>query len=300
MIFPAHLSETKLPDMIPRTRNSWRVTEISQILLVLLDSRCPPLHLPSSLSGYLNISTSSQNDPSPRSKQSSKSKAPRVILVLTKVDISGPARTASWISFLNTNYPGLPVVPVEAYAPKSSLTVEQGSTRYEPHLPGTFRERLVHTIKDVHDQLLQPPQWVTASRSGESEEERLQRIAQWKPRVKRDIDWDGVLKAKGNLVGKAVGGAAVPKGQDVEHETEVDDGDDGKVSDSEEEQTSDAYEWKEPEFLTVGVIGIAYTSCHRQPNLCFHRSAKRWEIISVECDIRKDARTCFANSWQGV
>ena len=71
------------------------------------------------------------------------------------------------------------------------------------------------------------------------------------------IDWDGVLSAKGKLVGKAVGGAAAPKGQIVEHETEVDD---TRVSDSEEEQTGDAYEWKEPEFLTVGVIGIPYPS----------------------------------------
>ncbi|KAF8560047.1 P-loop containing nucleoside triphosphate hydrolase protein [Imleria badia] len=238
-------------------RQFWRVTEISQILLVLLDSRCPPLHLPSSLSAYLNIPTSSspQNNPSPRSKQSSKSKAPRIILVLTKVDISGPARTASWTSFLNASYPDIPVVPVEAYAPKSSLTLEQGPTRYEPRLPGTFRERLVHTLRDVHDQLLQPPQWVTAPRPGESEEERLQRAAQWRPRVKRVIDWDGVLKAKGNLVGKAVGGAAMPKGQDVEHETEGDEGDDVKVSDSEEEKMGDTYEWKEPEYLTVGVIG---------------------------------------------
>lgn len=236
---------------------------------MLLDSRCPPLHLPSSLSAYLNIPTSSpsQSDPSPRSKQSSKFKAPRIILVLTKVDISGPARTASWTSFLNDNYPGIPVVPVEAYAPKSSVAVEQGPIRYEPHLPGTFRERLVHTLRNVHEQLLQPPQWVTAPRDGESEEERLQRVDQWKPRVKTVIDWDGVLKAKGKLVGKAVGGVAVPMGQDVKYEsegTEVDEGDDVNVSDSEEEQISDAYEWKEPEFLTVGVIGIRYSLSHRQ------------------------------------
>ncbi|KAF8445602.1 hypothetical protein L210DRAFT_3392554 [Boletus edulis BED1] len=220
-------------------RQFWRVTEISQILLVLLDSRCPPLHLPSSLSAYLNIPTSSpSNDSSPRSKQT-KSKAPHIILVLTKADISGPARTASWTSFLNTSYPGVPVVPVEAYAPKSSLTVEQGPTRYEPHLPGTFRERLVDTLRAVHEQKLQPPQWVTAPRTGESEEERLLRIDQWRPRVKRVIDWDDVLAAKGNRVGKAVAGAPVPRGQDKQ-ETE------GTETDEEDD---------EPEFLTIGVIG---------------------------------------------
>lgn len=217
------------------------------------------------------------------------------------MDISGPARTTSWTAFLNANYPGVPVVPVEAYAPKSSVTVEQGPTRYEPYLPGTFRERLVHALKDVHEQLLQPPQWVTAPRPGESEENRLERIAQWRPTVKRVIDWDGVLKPKGNLVGKAVGSAAVPKGQVAEHETEgagVDMADDLNVSESEEE----AYEWKEPEFLTVGVIGIPYTASHRHPftQCMLDRSAKRREVIIVECDIRKDTSTCITNSWQGM
>ena len=32
----------------------WRVTEISQILLILLDSRCPLLHYPPSLAAYLS------------------------------------------------------------------------------------------------------------------------------------------------------------------------------------------------------------------------------------------------------
>ncbi|KAG9314065.1 hypothetical protein JVU11DRAFT_4845 [Chiua virens] len=115
--------------------------EISQILLVLLDSRCPPLHLPPSLLAHLDIPTSlsTQGDPGPRNKQSSKFNTPRTILVLTKVDISGPARTAAWMSFLSSNYPGVSVVPVESYA---SLTGEQGRARYEPHLPGTFREKL--------------------------------------------------------------------------------------------------------------------------------------------------------------
>lgn len=269
---------------------------------MLLDSRCPPLHLPSSLCAHLNVPTSLslQHDPSLRSKQS-KLKAPRIILVLTKVDISGPARTTSWTSFLNANYPGVPVVPVESYTPKSA--VEQGPTRYEPHLPITFRERLVHTLRDVHEQLLQPPQWVTASRPGESEEDRLHRVAKWKPKVKTVIDWDGVLEAKGKLVGKAIGGVAVPKGQDIEHDTEGTEDDEGDVintADSEEEQTNDTFEWKEPEFLTIGVIGRPNPSFQLTTIQPTYRSAKRWEIISVECDIRKDTGTCLTNSWQGM
>ncbi|KAF9245794.1 P-loop containing nucleoside triphosphate hydrolase protein [Melanogaster broomeanus] len=201
-------------------RQLWRVTEISQILLVLLDSRCPPLHLPP---------------------------APRIILVLTKVDISGPARTASWTSYLNAHYPGVPVVPVEAYAPKSAASTSesnaQGRTRYEPSLPGTFRERLIGAMREVHAQMLQPPEWVTALRAGETEEERTQRMARWRPRVRREVDWEGVLRPRGKMVGRAIGGAAVPMG------TEDDRNDDA------DERAADTQEWNEPEFLTIGLIG---------------------------------------------
>lgn len=103
---------------------------------------------------------------------------------------------------------------------------------------------------------------MTAPRDGESEEDRLQRIDQWRPRVKTIVDWDGVLKAKGKLVGKAVGGAAVPKGHDAQHESDGTEADDLNISDTEEERSGGAYEWKEPDFLTVGVIGIRYRLPH--------------------------------------
>ncbi|KAF8846043.1 hypothetical protein BDN67DRAFT_986436 [Paxillus ammoniavirescens] len=223
-------------------RQLWRVTEISQILLVLLDSRCPPLHLPPSLATYLNLpspppTVAETNDPispQPTSRRTHssnvRSNAPRVILVLTKVDISGPARTASWTSLLNVLYPGVPVVPVEAYAPKYASTSHatdsnvQGRVQYEPYLPGTFRETLVHAMKEAHAQMLQPPEWVTAAKPGESEEERIQRVGRWRPRVKREVDWEAVLRARGKMVGKAIGGAAVPRGEEAE-------GDDGLAGD---------------------------------------------------------------------
>ncbi|KAF9225464.1 P-loop containing nucleoside triphosphate hydrolase protein [Gyrodon lividus] len=239
-------------------RQLWRVTEISQILLVLLDSRCPPLHLPPSLATYLNIPTSPSQTAAgttePTSAQSTsrrkkslsvESNAPRIVLVLTKVDISGPARTASWTSFLNAYYPGVPVVAVEAYAPLATGSNSQGRIRYEPCLPGTFRETLVGTLREVHAQMLQPPEWITAPRAGESERERAQRVGQWRPRIRREVDWEGVLRARGRMVGKAIGGAAVPRGaEEVGH----DEGD-------QNEKADDTQEWKEPEFLTVGLIG---------------------------------------------
>ncbi|KIJ22078.1 hypothetical protein PAXINDRAFT_105871 [Paxillus involutus ATCC 200175] len=243
-------------------RQLWRVTEISQILLVLLDSRCPPLHLPPSLATYLNLpsppspTVAETNDPAqPTSRRTHssnvRSNAPRVILVLTKVDISGPARTASWTSLLNVLYPGVPVVPVEAYAPKHASTLHatesnvQGRVQYEPYLPGTFRETLVHAMKEAHAQMLQPPEWVTAAKPGESEEERRQRVRRWRPRVRREVDWEGVLRARGKMVGKAIGGAAIPRGEEA--------GDDEVAGDH--NGADDRTEWKEPEFLTVGLIG---------------------------------------------
>ncbi|KIK96377.1 hypothetical protein PAXRUDRAFT_10847 [Paxillus rubicundulus Ve08.2h10] len=266
-------------------RQFWRVTEISQILLVLLDSRCPPLHLPPSLATYLNLpnpppptvadtidKTSAQ---STSRRSNARFNAPRVILVLTKVDISGPTRTESWTSLLNVLYPGVPVVPVEAYAPKYASTSHatesnvQGRVQYEPYLPGTFRETLVYAMKEAHALMLRPPEWVTAARPGESEEERMQRVGQWRPRVRREVDWERVLRARGKMVGKAIGGAAVPRGEETDGDDEMVgdhngyEGGGGEVSGSEEggpsgdenEKSDDRMEWKEPEFLTVGLIG---------------------------------------------
>jgi ribosome biogenesis GTPase A len=83
----------------------WRVTEISHIILVLLDSRAPLLHYPPSLVEYLSDR--------------------RVILVLTKVDISGAARADAWTRYFNAHYPGLRVVQVESYLEKEASAVHQ-------------------------------------------------------------------------------------------------------------------------------------------------------------------------------
>ena len=60
--------------------SSWRVTESSSILLLLLDSRCPPLHCPPSLKTYVqNLKTHKE-----------------VVLVLTKADLVEPAALQGW------------------------------------------------------------------------------------------------------------------------------------------------------------------------------------------------------------
>ncbi|KIK49435.1 hypothetical protein CY34DRAFT_69273 [Suillus luteus UH-Slu-Lm8-n1] len=201
-------------------RQLWRVTEISQILLCLLDSRCPPLHFPSSLESYLA------------------SRKAKVILVLTKVDIAGPERAEAWTAYLQKQHPGLPIVQVEAYQQKMG---EQGRPVYESHLPLPFRERLVNVMRQVHEEMLTPPERVR------SDEAKLKR---WNPPVKREIDWHGLLHAHGKKVGSVIGGAAMPKGKGREDTV-------GDVQEPEQEGSDkeEALEWQEPEFLTVGLIG---------------------------------------------
>ena len=166
------------------------MTEISQILLILLDSRCPTLHLPPALSAYL----------------AGVSNAPRLrtILVLTKVDIAGPDRAAAWTRYLTARHPGVRVVHVESYTEKHPDGDPSSSKKrmHEPHLPSAFRQTLVDALRDTHAELLQPPPAVR---------DNPDRLANWKPRIKAEVDWDAVLKAHGGQVGHAVGGAAAPK-----------------------------------------------------------------------------------------
>ena len=185
----------------------WRVVEISEIVLVLLDSRCPLLHFPPSLSTYLSDR--------------------KVILVLTKVDISGHECADSWTRYFNHHYPGLRIVQVESYTEKTESAQHQGRTMYEPYLPEGFRATLVQAIRDVHAEMVEPPEKI----KGDTE-----KMKKWKPNVKIDIDWEAVLKA-GGKVGSVVGGGAVPRPQ-------ADNGDQAS------ELTNQV-----PEFLTVGLIG---------------------------------------------
>ncbi|KAG2155575.1 P-loop containing nucleoside triphosphate hydrolase protein [Suillus clintonianus] len=202
-------------------RQLWRVTEISQILLCLLDSRCPPLHFPPSLESYLLANRKA-----------------KVILVLTKVDIAGPERAQAWTAYLQKRHPGLPIVQVEAYQQKLG---EQGRPVYESHLPLPFRERLVDAMRQVHEEMLIPPERVR------SDEAKLKR---WNYPVKREIDWNGLLHAHGKKVGSVVGGAAMPKGKGKEEIA-----DDAQEPEQEGSDKEGQFEWQEPEFLTVGLIG---------------------------------------------
>lgn len=205
-------------------RQLWRVTEISQVLLILLDSRCPLLHYPPSLASYLAGLPNR-----------------KVILVLTKVDISGPDRTNAWSDYLKKRYPDVRVVQVESYVPKEPGPSDEGTSkrrrRFEPHLPQNFREKLVQALREVHKELLQPPELIQGNEA---------KMKHWKPTVKADVDWTAVLSARGDRVGQVIGGSVAPRpiAKDLTGE--------GGESPDEREDTAEA---TEPDFLTIGLIG---------------------------------------------
>ncbi|GLE05168.1 hypothetical protein PINS_up014156 [Pythium insidiosum] len=78
-------------------RQLWRTIERSDVLVHLVDARCPLLHLSDRLVRYI------------RSAHASK----RVMMVLTKADIVAPDRVTQWIDYINELYGEQ--VPVLAY-----------------------------------------------------------------------------------------------------------------------------------------------------------------------------------------
>jgi hypothetical protein len=157
------------------------------------------------------------------------------VLVLTKADITGADHAQAWAEHLAARHPHVRIVMVEAYAPLST-----GKHSREPHLPRPFRASLVNTLREIHEEMLQPPERV-----------RLDpvKLARWKPSIKPVVDWEAVMNASGGHVGKAVGGAIAPypPANDL-----------GSEGGSEED-----HEQAEPEYLTIGLIGKLR---------CFHKS----------------------------
>ena len=77
---------------------------------------------------------------------------------------------------------------MEAYAPKAADPGRktQGRARYKPHIRGTFRERLVHVLKDLHARMLISPDRVRQDKEKEKD---------WISRMRADIDWERVMNA---------------------------------------------------------------------------------------------------------
>lgn len=88
----------------------WRVTELSAILLVLLDSRCPPLHIPPALYSYItNLKPARQ-----------------IIFVLTKIGVVGDECAKKWKVWLEARYPGTQCVYSESYRRKAGDEERKG------------------------------------------------------------------------------------------------------------------------------------------------------------------------------
>ncbi|KZT75054.1 P-loop containing nucleoside triphosphate hydrolase protein [Daedalea quercina L-15889] len=214
-------------------RQLWRVTEISQIILILLDSRCPLLHYPPALSSYLaGLPHASRT---------------RIILVLTKVDIVGPARADAWAAYLRGQFPGTRVVQVESYAEADGAPAPVQGRKKAPdaHLPSAFRRTLVAALRDAHAELLAPPEYVQSDAA---------KLARWRPRVRREVNWDVVLEAEGERVGSVVGGSAAPRPGTRPHAEETQQADDREGPPPEDEGGGGTDD-EEPEFLTMGLIG---------------------------------------------
>ena len=118
---------------------------------------------------------------------------------------------------------------VESYAEKDNHSEHDNRKRYEPNIPLPFRAALINAIRDVHSELLQPPERIASN---------ADRLKQWVPPVKKAIDWDALLQAAGSRVGTAVGGAMVPRSKSPEG--------------SDQDETAAIHE---PSHLTIGLIG---------------------------------------------
>lgn len=159
---------------------------------------------------------------------------------MTKVDIAGPARAEAWKQDLQARYPDARIVQVESYAPDRDpiATGDQNKERrvLRPHISSQFRRELVEALQAAHADLLIPP-----DRKQDDDPEKTKK---WTPPVKRAVDWDKMLKAEGALVGAEIGATAPVKGRDH-----------GDPEGEDEGQTEE-----EPEFLTVGLIGVVLFS----------------------------------------
>lgn len=157
-------------------RQLWRVTEISNILLVLLDSRCPALHFPPSLHHFLSNLTPSRP----------------LIFVLTKTDMVPEPYISAWTTWLETKYPNAQIAQVHNYRLTGAPATDETTRRKIKHELG-LRDvdflRLVSAIQKSCDKLIAPPEGIRHD---------IRKVEDW--RNTRDFPtlmrWDDVLSRK--------------------------------------------------------------------------------------------------------
>ncbi|WVQ70681.1 hypothetical protein IAR50_000203 [Cryptococcus sp. DSM 104548] len=144
-------------------RQLWRVTESSQVLLLLMDTRCPPLHCPPSLRTHLQ----------------SLSPSKEIILVLTKSDLVDAKALAGWKQWVQEwwGQEGVQVVSVRSY---DIELLREGKGRHKPDIPQQSLDELIAALKAAHERLLQPPERIR------NDPEKLKT---WKTPTRPTVDW---------------------------------------------------------------------------------------------------------------
>ncbi|KAH7334384.1 hypothetical protein B0J17DRAFT_618315 [Rhizoctonia solani] len=205
-------------------RQFWRVCELSSILMLLLDARCPPLHYPPSLDAYIK----------------SLRPARQVILVLTKIDIVGEECTAAWTTWLKNRYgdSGVQVVGVQSYELVSYGEGQGSRVKYQPHMPTKLRDDLREALKIAHAALIDPPSKV---------KEDPEKLASWRPAVRAQVDWEAIGQDTHDTP------TIVPANHKEEKEESPNDPDTAILNGTDEDAPSKEY--LQDKFLTVGLIG---------------------------------------------
>ncbi|SPO20263.1 related to GTP-binding protein [Ustilago trichophora] len=147
-------------------RQLWRVCERSDLVCVLADARCPLLHLPPSLIGFLE-----------------RYMRLKVIIVLTKADIVPKDIVDSWKAYLKELYPRWEVVATESYAKLERMEGQGARTRFAPYLSPHSRKDLFAALRKAHTDLTTPPKVIQEDES---------KSKQWMPPCATDTDWEGV------------------------------------------------------------------------------------------------------------
>ncbi|SJX60632.1 related to GTP-binding protein [Sporisorium reilianum f. sp. reilianum] len=147
-------------------RQLWRVCERSDLVCVLADARCPLLHLPPSLIGFLE-----------------RYMRLKVIIVLTKADIVSHDIVEAWKVYLKQLYPRWEVVATESYAKLERMEGQGARTRFAPYLSPPSRRELFAALRKAHTDLVTPPKVV---------QDDVGKIKQWLPPCATDTDWEGV------------------------------------------------------------------------------------------------------------
>jgi hypothetical protein len=117
----------------------------------------------------------------------------------------------------------------------------------------TYQEAyLVDTIKEIHGEMLEPPEKVKANEVW---------LRKWKPPVKRNIDW-------GDLKG-SLGGVTAPQSGDKDLS-----------------EFCDSYpEYQEPKYLTIGLIGeslVTLAAMYPNNRIIFTRPTQCRQVFFIE------------------